>query len=283
MSNNTYWSEQSFLRLAFISDESWKKIFSNFLSYAGGDPLQNIEAVLEDEIARLTDMGLSQPSLLAALQFALERAGDFGSLAERSREGSLGQGWSSLADIELMISPNGAISVIGLVNVDLLRALDATKTAQYAVSLSLDMVVGQEGLLVDGSSFLRPSFAPNLNQYTDSGMTLTVVSNGYVVTTGRGDRFIFDQDGKLTSFVSSTGEEIAVIYDTEGRIARYEDAQGNFLEFTYDMTGRVASVEEGNVRVVSYTYDGNGLLTDRVIANDNHPERSPARGERMIA
>lgn len=277
--SNTYWSEQSFLRPLFIDDESWTKILSNFLSPVG-DPVNDLPLALQDDLDRLEAMGFASPTSLMALRFALDQAGDFGSIAERGQVGSMGQGWSSLADVGLQISGSG-MAITGLVDPGLIAALDATRTAQYTVSVPLGKTIGQDGRFAEGGNFTRPVFT--LDQRQNSGMTLEYITGGYKVTTNAGEQYLFDATGKLESFITSTGEQITVIYDVNGRLSRYESATGDYLEFTYDVNGRVASVEDGNGRVVSYTYDVNGLLTDRVIANDNHPERSPARGEKRAA
>ncbi len=255
--SNIYWSEEEFLRPAFISDDVWHSILNNFLSHVG-NPVSALPNALQDDIDRLVSLGLSQPSDLAALRFELQQAGDFGSLAERGQIGSLGQGWSSLADIKLLIADDGSKSVTGLVNADILTALDANETAQYAVSLPLGKIIGQDGRFVESGAFARPSFTTN--QSVDGDMTLTTITGGHQVTTGAGDKFIFNQDGKLTSFVSSAGEVITVIYDVNDRISRYENTTGDFLEFTYDTAGKITSTEDGNGRIVSTTYSVNGEL-----------------------
>lgn len=256
--SNAYWSEE-FLRPAFANDAVWQKILSNFLSHIGGDPAANLPVALQSDLDRLISLGISSPTALAALKFEIEQAGDFGTLAERGSMGAMGQGWSSLADIKLLIAADGSKIVTGLANADALKALDATRTAQYAVSLPLGKIIGQDGRFV-GSAFVRPVFEPLQTTYKD--MTLAPITGGYELKTGAGDMFVFGADGKLTSFVSGTGEEITVIYDVNDRISRYENAEGKYIEFTYDGNGKVASVEDHNGRVSGFTYDGNGLLGD---------------------
>ncbi|MEZ5902062.1 MAG: RHS repeat-associated core domain-containing protein [Alphaproteobacteria bacterium] len=255
--SNTYWSEGEFLRPDFISDDVWQKIFDNFLDYIG-DPLVDLPTSLDGAKTRLTDMGVSAPNDLAAMQFILQQAGDFGTLAERGREGVMGQGWSSLADIKLLINEDGSKQVIGLVNADALTALNSSYTSEYAVSLSLGKILGQTGKFVDSGSFVRPSFTTN--QTTQGDMKLVTLSTGYELITGAGDKFAFDQNGKFTSFVSGTGEMITITYDVNDRISRYDDINGNYIEFTYDASGRIIETEDADGRVVSYTYSANGEL-----------------------
>lgn len=255
--SKVYWSYAG-LRPIFASDEAWEKILSNFLSHVS-DPLNDLPDALEDDILRLDAMGFTSPTALMALRFEMEQAGDFGSLAERGQVGSMGQGWSSLADVRLQISDRG-VAMSGLVDPSLIAALDATRTAQYIVSVPLGKTIGQDGRFVEGGNFNRPVFSHDQPQ--SSGMMLEYITGGYKVTTNAGEQYLFDDTGKLESFITATGEEITVTYDINDRISRYENAFGDYLEFTYDVNGQIASVEDGNARVLSYTYDVNGLLTD---------------------
>ncbi len=254
----TYWSEEELFRPAFIEDDVWQNIYANFLSQIG-DPLGNLPNTLQEDISRLESMGLSDVSDYTALLFDLEQAGDFGSLAERGREGSMGEGWSSLADIRLLIADNGSKMVTGLVNTDALETLDATQTAQYVVSVPLNKIISQEGKLVSSADFARPSFTED--NAVSGNMTLKVISSGYEMTSSDGDAYIFDQEGILTSFVSAIGEEISVLYDVDGRLYRYESTTGDFLQFTYDTAGNLISVVDAAGRTVSYEYNIDGELS----------------------
>ena len=104
--SNSLWSEEAFLRPIFVSDEVWQKILSNFLSHVG-DPLQDLPDALQDDLDRLIGMGVSAPTTFTTLQFEIEQAGDFGSIAERGNTGAMGKGWSSLSDVGLQISDRG--------------------------------------------------------------------------------------------------------------------------------------------------------------------------------
>lgn len=261
--SNAYWSEETFLRPSFITDAVWQKILTNFLGHIG-NPLDDLPETLQDDIDRLEALGVTAPTALDALRFEIEQSGDFGSLAERGRLGSMGQGWSSLADIKLLISAEG-ISMEGLANATALSSLNSYQTTQYAVSLSLGKFVGQDGRFA-GSEFARPLFT--LEQRTSGDMTLSVISGGYQVTTAAGDVYNFDETGKLESFVSGNGQEIAVTYDMNDRISRYEDTFGNFIEFTYDGSGKIVSVEDADGHVSAYTYTSDKLTAVEDDAGD---------------
>lgn len=261
--SNTYWSEGAFLRPNFISDEAWQHIFNNFLSHVG-DPVDDLPLALQGDLDRLVGMGIANATTLGALRFEIEQAGDFGSLAERDQTGSLGQGWSSLADIKLVSADDGAMSVTGLANVGMLSALNATQTAQYAISLSLSQIIGQDGKLAGNSDFLRPTFTSS--KTVSGNMSLSEITGGHLVTTSAGDELTFDQDGKLVSFVSSTGEAINVIYDVNDRLSRYENTTGDFVEFTYNTSGKITAVSDGDGRAVSYIYSVSGEL---ITVNDD--------------
>ncbi|MBL4804628.1 MAG: hypothetical protein JKY71_07155 [Alphaproteobacteria bacterium] len=144
MSN--YWSEE-LLRPAFVEDDVWHTILNNFLTSVSADPVSNLPSTLAEDIARLQSAGISEPSDLAALHYDMQQAGDFGSLTERGKMGSLGQGWSSLADIKLLIAEDGSKTLSGYIDSGSLSALDATRTAQYSISLPLNVGVDQQGFL----------------------------------------------------------------------------------------------------------------------------------------
>ncbi len=99
----TLWSEENFLRPAEASSDAWQKILSNFYNYII-DPVEDLPTELDDVKDRLEAMGLTAPSNVASVKFILEQAGDFGSIVERSHSGAMGQGWSSLADIKLVVA-----------------------------------------------------------------------------------------------------------------------------------------------------------------------------------
>jgi RHS repeat-associated protein len=253
--SSTYWSE-SFLRPPFVTDEVWQKILSNLLSQIG-DPIDDIGTSLQDDFDRLEVLGFTDPSPYLVMTFEAQQAGDFGSIAERNQIGALGQGWSSLSDIRLLISDNGSKSIAGLVDMSALKSLDATKIAQYSVSISLDKVLGQDGKFVDGQ-FIRPTFS--LERPTSGELTLISVSGGFEARANSGDRYLFDEQGKLVTFVSSEGEEISVVYDVNDRIERYENASGDYVEFSYDGNGKIISAEDGNGQIVSYNYTSGRLI-----------------------
>lgn len=65
--SDTYWSEEAFLRPNFVSDGVWQQILNNFLGTIS-DPVTDLPNALQDDIARLQSMGLSNPSDLTALE-----------------------------------------------------------------------------------------------------------------------------------------------------------------------------------------------------------------------
>src|SRR5690606_28875255 len=143
-------------------------------------------------------------------------------LAERSRTGSMGKGWATLADIGISTDSNGTIVVTGLIDPEVLKSLDASLTAQYAVSLSVDKIIGLDGRILEGEGFIRPTFTSS--HRVDGNVALYSSFGQYQMKTNDGDQYNFDyQTGKLISFISKSGEEISVIYDTEGRIERYQN------------------------------------------------------------
>lgn len=218
MSQN-FWIEE-YLRPAFVSDAAWQKVRDHlFLEIS--DPLEGVPDYLTDTITRLESMGFTNVTMLTALKFQVEQILDLGSLQERTNIGSLGQGWSSLADVRLQISETGAKTISGLVSIDALYSLNASASAQYIASVSLGKVVGQDGSMTKDGVMLRPVFTSS--NTSSNGFSLITTLAGYEAIASSGDKFVFDADGKFLSFVTNQGHEIDVIYDLEGRIARYEN------------------------------------------------------------
>ena len=60
-----YWSEESFLRPAYMSDDVWQDILDNFLNDIG-DPINSLPLALQEDKDRLFDMGISHLSDIAA-------------------------------------------------------------------------------------------------------------------------------------------------------------------------------------------------------------------------
>lgn len=252
--SKSYWFEEA-LRPAFVSDEVWQKVRESLLEPLSLS-LEDIPDALDEAIMRLESMGFSEPDHLMALKLHVAQILDSGSLQEHANTGSLGQGWSSLADVKL-ISDNGAKTISGLVSIDALYNLNASASAKYIVSATLEKVVGQDGRL-SSESTERPLFT-NF-QPASNGLILKQISTGYEATTAAGEKYVFDEAGKFTLFVTKQGHEVEIIYDINDRISRYENAFGQYLEFTYDGSGKLISTEDNHGNLISYTYDLDGLL-----------------------
>ena len=149
-----FWIEE-YLRPNFVSDEAWQKVQDHLLSEIS-DPLEDASDYLAETVARLEGMGFTNVTPLAALKFQVEQSLDLGSLQERTNLGSMGQGWSSLADVKLQINEAGAKTISGLVSIDAFYSLNASSSAQYIASISLGKIVSQDGGMTNDGVMLRP-------------------------------------------------------------------------------------------------------------------------------
>lgn len=260
------WSSQEvFLRPDFVSDAAWNMTYSNFLANVGST-VRDLSSALAEDARRIGAAGGEQQSVESALQFELEQAGDFGSLAERSEVGVLGKGWDSIADIGLQISNDGTISVKGFLDAGVFRSMDITQAAQYNVSLSVGKAVDGNGFLVTNNVGASSVFGRGEN--TDNGFTLVSIRNGYRITTADNDKFDFDRSGKLISVQPNASLEVIAIYNDEGQITGFENDLGDIITFTYDISGVLTNIvdEDGRNAEFQYSADNTVLLsvvTDR--------------------
>ncbi len=190
--SKSFWIEDA-LRPAFVNDDIWEKVREDLLGPLGNS-LDNAPDALDEALSRLESMGFEQPTYLMALKLHVAQILDSGSLQERANIGSLGQGWSSLADVRL-ISENGVKTISGLVSIDALYNLNASSSAKYIVSAPLGTVVALDGGL-SGGVMGRPSFTNY--EPSSNGLTLKETPEGYEAATLAGDKFIFDENGKFS-------------------------------------------------------------------------------------
>lgn len=98
------------LQPSFVETSVIDRVETN-LTAQFGETIGSLANVLSVHADKFEGFGLNTSSATAALAFAIEAAGDFGSLEERGKIGFLGQGWSTLADIGLKIDRNiGAVA-----------------------------------------------------------------------------------------------------------------------------------------------------------------------------
>ncbi len=128
------WSAQeAALKPAGMDDATWGRVFANFSAEAGST-VGSLTQALAADAALLSSFGIDAQSGSAALAFELEQAGDFGSLAARGATGSLGQGWTTIADVGLSLGADGSVTLLGPADLLGLFTLDATAAGAYTLS-----------------------------------------------------------------------------------------------------------------------------------------------------
>ncbi len=228
-----------------------------------GTTIGSLTDVLAAHADRLGTFDLSTTSATAALAFAIEAAGDYGSLAERGKMGSLGQGWASLADLGLAIDGT-SVELRGLTDIGALRALSLDASALYTVSNSTGRSVSLSGDVLALAAPARPSFEQGLDgQFQTIGAftgTLVKSADGYAIELRNGDRLLFDADGAFLRMAIADGREIVASHDAEMRITGLDGPNGAALTFIRDADGKIQSAEDADGRTTTFAYDANGML-----------------------
>ena len=256
------------LRPAGVPEAAWDRIYAAFTD-AVGTTVGSLTAALAQDAAVLARFGIGGNSGAAALGFALEQAGDFGSLAERARDAALGQGWASLADLALAFDASGAVTLDGLADLGGLASLRVADAALYAVSASTGRAVDLAGNLVGASLPARPSFALAVTgDYVAqgaSGAALERSATGFTLTTADGTILRFDAAGALVEALTSAGDLVSVARDAQGRVAGFTGADGASLGFARDARGNVTAVTDSRGGALKLTYDAAG---ERLVGTD---------------
>lgn len=227
-----------------------------------GDTVGDLTQALGDHADRFKSFGIPADSATAALAFALEAAGDYGSLEERGLSGSLGQGWASLADLGLSID-GPSVRLDGLADLGVLRALSIDASALYTASASAGRAVSLAGDVFSGA-LDRPSFEQGVDgRFSTSGSfdgTLRTTDNGYALDTDDGETLVFDDSGVFQHLELADGRQITASHDGTDAIIGLSGPNGAALTFTRDAEGQVAAVADENGRTASFSYDANGQL-----------------------
>ncbi|MCC1495020.1 RHS repeat-associated core domain-containing protein, partial [Cognatishimia sp. F0-27] len=252
---------------AFIG-EAVRAAISDNASAALGTTVETLTDGLAGFATRLDTFGLNADSATGALGFALDSFGDFGSLEARGFEGSLGQGWLSLADLRLEISDT-SVRLAGLSNPDLIEALQLDSSAFYAVSYSVGKVATLDGAVLDAAPPPLPRFAVLENgQFATQGAfegTLASTQDGFTLTLDDGRVYLFGADGRFLSLESPTGVTVTAAHDAGGRLTGLTGDTGDSLTFERDAAGLVTAVaDEAGQRLV-LSYDAAGQLTSATL------------------
>lgn len=250
------------LQPSFTEASTVSRIENNLLAQFG-DTIGSLTTTLVSHADHFASLGLNAESATAALAFATETAGDFGSLAERGKVGSLGQGWSSLADIGLDIDGT-TVQMRGLVDFSALRALSVDASALYTVSNSAGRSVSLSGDALALGAPERPQFEQGIDGrfQTVSGFigTLTATDTGFSLLTDNGETLEFDQDGNFLEMRLLDVLAIVAEHDAEMNITGFTGPNGGRLAYTRDSDGIVLSVEDEVGALADFSYNSDGKL-----------------------
>ncbi|TXI26293.1 MAG: hypothetical protein E6Q60_12835, partial [Nitrosomonas oligotropha] len=245
------------LKPEWLSDNQWHRIFNNFRSEVGINVSGLIETLAENG-HYLASLGIRNDSAATALAFELEQAGDFGSLIERSTEGTAGTGWSFLGDLKLDITTDGVAVLRGSTDLSTLFTLNARDSAYYTVSASVDQAVNLDGHLLGAAPPLHPVFSKNIDgSYSSSGNmdgTLIHIADGFKLEQSNGNALFFNHSGAFVKATALNGLEATASYDASGRIIGFTGPNGNALMINRDASGNVLSVTDANGQTISLSY-----------------------------
>lgn len=241
------------IRPSGLSDEAWDQTFENFTSNVG-NTVQDLSLALVEDAYRLGQDGTPERSVDTVLQFELEQAGDFGSIGERLKDGSLGKGWNSIADLSLDIGLDGSVAVKGLLDGDVFRDMDVNLSAQYVSSIPLSKGVDLNGLELINNTPGQPVFESGV--FSDNGYLLRGNNTaGYRVTTPDNDRYDFNVDGSLSQITLDDGSVITPNIDVSGNITGFVKADGETFTLNYDaVSGNLVSISDNENHNASFNY-----------------------------
>lgn len=250
------------LRPVGISDAAWNQL-SGRLTDLFGDTGADFANALGGFGQRLASFGLNGESASAALAFAADVAGDFGGLAQREQDGSLGRGWTSIADIGLEILADGIV-LRGLAELSALRALDASAAAVFTLSQAASRAVTLSGDVIADAPRPPSVFVKSeLGQYVDTTLAdgeLVKTEDGYEIVFPDGAVLSFDETGRFLRLTEADATTIVAGRDPAGALVSLSGPQGSGLTFTRNAEGRVTEVVETDGSSVALAYDSDGRL-----------------------
>ncbi|MBM1558800.1 cadherin-like domain-containing protein, partial [Sulfitobacter mediterraneus] len=246
----------------FLPQEAQDRV-ADVLAGQFGATIGDVAQALLPYDKALTSFGLGGGSAATALAFAVEEAGDFGSIAERGLQGGMGQGWSSLADLGLQME-DGFVQLTGLGDPAVLAALSADLSAIYALSQSVGRTMLLSGTLLERDAGPRPAF-----QLGEDGVfrpangfsgSLSQTETGFELRYPDGSLLSFDAAGQFLQMLGQDGSLTTANYDDNGRISALNGVNGAQLDFVYDESGRLTQVDDGTGASSEFTYDAEGRL-----------------------
>lgn len=246
----------------FLEADVAARIEANLVTQFGAT-VSTLTTSLAAHADSLASLGLNADSATAALAFAIEAAGDYGSLQERGKDGSLGQGWSSLADIGLDIEGT-TVQMRGLADLGALRALSVDASALYTVSNSAVRSVSLSGDALALAAPVRPQFEQSIDgsfQTTSAfAGTFSATDTGFSILTDDGETLVFDADGNFLQAQLADGQLITAAHDGDMQITGLTGPNGASLVFARNADGTVQSVEDADGITATFGYNADGFL-----------------------
>ena len=247
---------------SYLSAGVTSKLSENVVSRLG-DTVATLTSALAEHGAKLASFGMEARSATSALAFAIDSAGDFGSIAERGQTGSLGKGWSTIADIGLDID-GGSVRMRGLTEVDALMKPSIDNAALYTVSASVGRTVTLGGDLLVFDAAARPTFERKIDGSFSTTNAfdgiLQKTSSGYSAVKSNGDRLEFNETGGFLGMVAADGRQVTASHDGAGRITGLAAPNGNTLSFTRDSQGLVTQIADADGATAAFSYGTGGVL-----------------------
>ncbi|MEJ6397316.1 Ig-like domain-containing protein, partial [Yoonia sp. 208BN28-4] len=246
----------------FIAASTVERLEANLTAQLG-TTIGSLNDALSGNAARFGSFGLDTSSATAALAFAIEVAGDFGSIQERGQLGSLGQGWSTIADIGLAIDGD-VLELRGLTDIGALQSLGLDAAALYTVSYSASRAVALSGNAFGLSTAARPVFSKGIDgQFRATGGfdgTLTQTSTGYSILTADDAELRFDAQGTFIRMIMADGLQVTASHNAAMQITSLDGPNGAGLSFSRDASGAITVIEDTNGNTATLDYDAQGRL-----------------------
>jgi len=266
------WSSlKSSLEPPGMPSAAWDAIFANFtatvsgftLGQNGGDTyglLGSLQTVLDNDASYLAQIGEPTADVNALLDFQLQQAGDFGSIAQRYAPGIFGLGMRD----PTMTAVNDAQGNVDIVSGGQVRPFTLQPDGTYLGAPGDDATLK----LIDGAYQLRETNG-TLEVFNASG------SLNYIQDAG-GNKLTYGYTGtQLTSLTNSaTGDVTTLAYNSQGLVSQVTDPEGRVTSLQYDPAGHLLSVTTPQ-GTTSYTYVTNGTPQQlNAIATITNPDGS---------
>ena len=125
----------------------------------------------------------------------------------------------------------------------------------------------------EGESIFR--FTPD-DEASTKGFTsrkiITKTAQGYTWSDGKGNKIVYDTNGKTQYLEDANGNTITMVRDGQGRIEKIKDPAGaEVITFTYTAldSDKIKTVIDYTGRVIEYTWDGDKIKVFKDVRGEN--------------